>query len=214
MPKSKKPKKQTPDQIRKEVSQKEFDSAAAEVKAAWRNDQTSARDFGQKLLALRKLMYTHGQFTKWLRANGVDQNRASYCMRKALNKAEEAQEKGKLTPQAVIKRKVDELFKMVYKEPFTHIQLSERMFEINELMVVWIIKVGVYKAGWTAPKDIRRVNDPRWVDASWKIKDSIDNLWKVLFYIDEMAKDGSYPPHVATEDNPNPKAAAAASAGT
>ena len=96
--------------VRKEVSKEEFETAVAEVQTAWRNHQVSTRDFGWKLLKLRKLMYTHGQFTKWLRAHSIDINHASYCMRTVQGLTKKSQERIKNLPVSLCKKQLDELF--------------------------------------------------------------------------------------------------------
>jgi hypothetical protein len=95
--------------VKKEVSKEEYENAVAEVQTAWRTHQVSARDFGCKLFKLRKLMY-HGQFTKWLRANSIDVNHASYCMRNFLGLDKKAKERIQNLPQSVVKKQIDALF--------------------------------------------------------------------------------------------------------
>lgn len=95
--------------VRKEISKEEYEAAVSEVQAAWRTHQVSARDFGCKLLKLRKLMY-HGQFTKWLRSNSIDINHASYCMRTFLGLGKKAKERIQNLPQSVVKKQIDTLF--------------------------------------------------------------------------------------------------------
>src|SRR5271169_2123771 len=72
-------------EIKKEITEKDFKQRAGAVLEACETDRVSAKDFGKALLRLKEAFYTHGHFTKWLRTNDIDQNRASYCMRKALN---------------------------------------------------------------------------------------------------------------------------------
>jgi hypothetical protein len=115
--------------LKKEV--KDFPERESAVLAAWKNDKTSAIDFGKALLRLKEAFYTHGFFTKWLRANDVDQNRASYCMRKALNKVEESQKKRNVYLNTIIKKEVDDLFRTAARKTESMEQISTRITKIT-----------------------------------------------------------------------------------
>lgn len=54
----------------------------------WEIDQTSALELGKALCAVRDAMRDeHGAFSKWYRANGLEENRVYYCIRRAERKA-------------------------------------------------------------------------------------------------------------------------------
>ena len=148
-----------PGAVKKDVI--DFAERESAVLAAWKDDKTTAKTFGKALLYLKAAFYMHGQFTKWLRTNDIDQNRASYCMRVAEGKDKKAREKRKATWQSKAKQEVDRLFKHVQKEPVTNQTLCERVFEINKCIIIGAIKQATAQGGWQSPKDIRKGDDPK-----------------------------------------------------
>ena len=53
----------------------------------WRKDQWSARELGKALITLRDAMKgAHGDFAKWFREAGLDENRVYYCIREVEGK--------------------------------------------------------------------------------------------------------------------------------
>lgn len=111
------PKLQFGRKVKKEITPERFKQLEDAVRAAWQHDYQSAKDFGWRLLELRDAFYKRGDLTKWLRANSVEQNRASYCMRLAQGHAKKAQEKQKDLPQNKLKKHLTEIFAPAEKLP-------------------------------------------------------------------------------------------------
>lgn len=171
-------------EIRKEISEAQFKSLTSAVKAAWQNDTTSARDFGEALLALKNAFYQHGHFTKWLRTNGIHQNRASYCMRVAENKVKPAQQRHTTLPQTKAKRKIDELFKII-EAPFEPDMLAKALYEANMNLVAGVVGQLITELGWQIGKEIRPHTDPKWLAASQGLTNALREMWYTLLFLGE-----------------------------
>jgi len=158
--------------IRKEVSKEEFDNAAQEVMKAWRNDQTSARDFGWKLLKLRKYMH-HSQFTKWLRSHSIDQNRASYCMRVAQGLVKAAAARRNDPLQVNVKQQLSQMYKLAKQK-----MLTPEAMRVHAMEVVHSICARAGKMqGWA-------VHDPKEKEVAPflnALRQSLDNYLDALF---------------------------------
>jgi hypothetical protein len=165
--------------LRKEVSKEEFDKAAEEVRLANRNDQISARNFGWKLIKLRQCMY-HGDFTKWLRSNSIDQNRASYCMRVA-----EGKTKKKATPkddplQENIQRQLGQMYKLASKRMLTPDAMSVHAMEVVHSICARAGKM----QGWP----VHNPKDAKIAPLLTALKESLDNYLAALFAEHQTAR--------------------------
>jgi len=88
----------SPEALEAALAKQKSDLATLQTKALalWKKDGSNARELGAVLNQVKHLM-PHGGFAKWLEANKVDRNRASYCMRLDNGKQENAKDK---TPTA------------------------------------------------------------------------------------------------------------------
>lgn|GEM_PF-6321608 len=167
--------------IRKEITAKEFEKRASAVLKAWEADRISAKEFGHALIGLKDSFYTHGFFTKWLRANGIDQNRASYCMRVALNKVKEAQKKRKVYVTTLIKKDVDELLRIATRKAETREQIATRIGKIVRDLCHGVGKA----AGWQRNKDKQGNKINAMGDALMKALDDVLDAMYVTYELDE-----------------------------
>lgn len=159
-----KPKRFNP-AVRKEITERDFREREIAARSAWSNDHASAKALGKALLHLSKAFYKHGQFTKWLRTNQIDQNRASYCMRVAQGKVKEAQRKQKDLPQTLAKQSVDKIFKLASTKRASMEQISEQ--------IVRLLSHVITGAGKAAEWRMRKDDDPA-------VKQAAKNVWKAL----------------------------------
>ena len=173
-------------QIRKQISEEQFEGLTNAVKTAWKKDEDCALELGDALTALRNAFYVHGAFTKWLRANGIDQNRASYAMRKAAGKVREAKVKHAQLPQSKAKSRIDYLFNII-KQPFEPRALAEASYEVvaNMFTVQGVVRQTAQQYGWQLGKDIRPHTDPKWVAVSKDLQHALMNMWATLLFANE-----------------------------
>jgi predicted XRE-type DNA-binding protein len=170
-------------EIKKGISGEQFAALTDAVKAAWQNDKTSAKEFGLTLLKLKDAFYQHGKFTKWLRANNIDQNRASYCLRVAQNKVQEAAKKQAAEPQTLSKKQVDKLFRII-KTPFEPAQMARGIYDINSAVLGGMVTDFTTRLGWKEGVDYCNSADPKFVEATRKFHLAVLNLCNVLLLIE------------------------------
>jgi hypothetical protein len=170
--------------IKKDITEAQFDNLTSAVKTAWQNDTTSAKELGVALLALKAAFYQHSQFTKWLRANGVDQNRASYCMRVAEGKVKVAQQKHAALPQTKAKKKIDDLFKLT-QAPFEPEALVRTMYEMNLHAIAGFVNVVATQHGWQVGRDFISHTDPKWIAVTKELTNTLLRMWETVLLIPE-----------------------------
>jgi hypothetical protein len=159
----------------------DFPEREEAVRDTWKNDQASAKDFGKALLYLKDAFYTHGAFTKWLRQNGIDQNRASYCMREALNKNKESQQRHKDLPQTKLKSSIDYLFRAASKKQLQVEVLETEVFRFAEALIVGV--------GKTAEWPMQRTT-PQLKAAEEQLKSAVAAVCEAAFVVYELNDDG------------------------
>jgi hypothetical protein len=155
------------------VPAEEFSKRETAALDASATDQTSALEFGRALLSLRAAFYVHGDFTKWITAHAIDRNRASYCMRVANGKGATDRAKNKLTRQSVVKKHVDDLFKLASKGTPEMNEVCRKMLTVVQSVV---LNVGTLP-GWT----MNDLKHPAVVAAALAFKKSFAELLDVLY---------------------------------
>jgi len=158
---------------RKEVTEEQLDKCIHDVRMAARNDHTSAKAFGRALIKLRECMYKHGQFTKWLRANSIDQNRASYCMRESqgLRKKTVAPKNDPL--QKNIQWQLGEMYKLANKKDLTLDAMSAHAMEVVHSICA--------RAGRMSDWPMHSPKDENVAQLLASLKKSLDNYLVALF---------------------------------
>ena len=164
---------------KKKISKKEFDKRVAAVRLAWHNDQTSAKTFGWKLIHLHECMDKHGDFTKWLRRNGIDQNRASYCMRVAQGKVKKTVAREEDPLQENIAKQLAQMYKLASKQMLTPDAMSVHAMEVVHSICARAGKM----SGWT----VHNPKDAKIAPLLTALRESLDNYLDALF-ADKRAK--------------------------
>jgi hypothetical protein len=100
-----------------EYTPKQITALKARALQLWKADDSSAKELGLALLAVRAAL-KHGVFKKWFLANNLSQARVSYCMRLAQNKVTAAKAKRARDPQRIAmseaKKQVDSFLKFCF----------------------------------------------------------------------------------------------------
>ena len=166
--------------VRREVTKEELDKCMHDVRVAHRNEVTSAKAFGWALIKLRKCMHTHGAFTKWLRENSIDQNRASYCMREAQGlRAKTASPKNDPL-QKNIQRHLGEMYKLANQKDLTRVAMTTHAME-----VVYSICARAGKmSGWP----MHHPKDESLAPLQASLRKSLDHYLDALFDTGKKAK--------------------------
>jgi hypothetical protein len=195
--------------VRKEVPAERFKQLEEAVLAAWKHDFQSARDFGRRLLDLREAFYVRGDFTKWLRRHSIEQNRASYCMRVALNLPKKAQERQKELPQNKLKKHLNEIFAPAAEK------LPDNVSKQLVALIMDCCDKLAATAGWTIKADVKG-NKGVTTQLSAKLQVAINEVLDSVFVWEQYHETGNdvvmrVPP--AGKKAQEKRMAAAASAG-
>jgi hypothetical protein len=97
-----------------EVTAKELGKLQAVAVECWKADQTSAEELGAALVAVKANM-AHGEYTKWLKKEKIDRNRANYCTRLVEKAKKKSREEKKPHPIQAARTNIADNLAIMYK---------------------------------------------------------------------------------------------------